>query len=63
MGEYNSYKKPENDRFLIISSKFTKCLGIWEIPQKPGLGIWEIFQISSHLRNLQNLKNIQPSNT
>ena len=35
-----------------VSGKFPKCLGFWEIPQ-----------ISSHLRNFQNLKNIPPSNT
>ena len=56
---------------LEIFQKFPKYLGIWEIYQMCGyLGIspnalifWEIPQISSYLRNLQNLKNIPPSNS
>ena len=35
-----------------VSGKFPKCLGFLEIPQ-----------ISSHLRNFQNLKTIPLSNT
>ena len=40
-----------------IFGKFLKCLGIWGIPKCLG-----ILEISSHLRNFQNLKNIPHSN-
>jgi len=42
----------ENFSNAWVSGKFPKCLGICEISQ-----------VTRHLRNFQNLKNIPPSNT
>ena len=39
---------------------FCNTRTFWEFPKC--LGFWETSQISSHLRNFQNLKNIPPSN-